>query len=52
MVNTRNYCNGEGSNANNQANPQILQLIANRNQLIQAVLETLQHLQPTQQQQL
>jgi hypothetical protein len=32
MVNTRNNCNGQGSNANNQTNSQIEQLIANQNQ--------------------
>jgi hypothetical protein len=46
MVNMRNKCNGQGSNPNNQTNPQIEQLIANQNQLMQAVLQTLQHLQP------
>jgi hypothetical protein len=49
MVNTRNNCNGQGSNINNQANSQIEKLIANQNQLMQAVLQTLQHLQPKQQ---
>jgi HPt (histidine-containing phosphotransfer) domain-containing protein len=44
MVNT--------SNTNHRANPQIKQLIANKNQLMQAILQTLQHLQPNQQQQL
>jgi hypothetical protein len=44
MVNTRNNYNGQGSNANNQANPQIEHLIANHNQLMQAVLQTLQYL--------
>jgi hypothetical protein len=34
MVNTRNNCNGQGSNANNEANSQIEQLIANQNQLM------------------
>jgi hypothetical protein len=51
MVNTRINCNGQGSNTNNQANPHIEQLIANQNQLMQAVLQTLQHLQPNPQQQ-
>jgi hypothetical protein len=40
MVNIRNNYNGQGSNTNNQANPQIEQLIANPNQLMQAVLQT------------
>jgi hypothetical protein len=51
MVNTRKNYNGQGSNTNNQANPQIKHLIANQNQLMQAVLQTLQHLQPDPQQQ-
>jgi hypothetical protein len=41
MVNTRNNCNSQGSTTNNQANPQIKQLIANQNQLMQAVPQTL-----------
>jgi hypothetical protein len=45
MVNTRNNCNGQGSNAKNQAGSQIEQLITNQNQLMQAVLQTLQDLQ-------
>jgi hypothetical protein len=44
MVNTRNNYNNQGRNTNNQANPQIEQPIANQNQLMQAVLHTLQHL--------
>jgi hypothetical protein len=48
MVNTTNHYNGQGSNANNQDNSQIEQLIASQNQLMQAVLQTLQHLQPNQ----
>jgi hypothetical protein len=48
MVNTRNnQCNGQASNANN--NPQLEQLIATQNQLMQTVLQTLNHLQPNQQ---
>jgi hypothetical protein len=53
MVNMRNsQCNGQASN--NQANdgnsnPQLEQLIATQNQLMQAVLHTLNHLQPNQQ---
>jgi hypothetical protein len=44
MVNTRNNYNNQGSDTNNQANSQIEQLIANQNQLVQAVLQTLQHM--------
>jgi hypothetical protein len=49
MVNMRNKYNGQDSNnqakkANN--NPQLEQQIAARNQLMQAVLQTLNHLQP------
>jgi hypothetical protein len=44
MVNTRNNNNGQGSNPNNQADSQFEQLITNQNQLMQAVLQTLQHL--------
>jgi hypothetical protein len=46
MVNIGNNCNGQGSNTNNQANHQIEHHITNQNQLMQAVLQTLQHLQP------
>jgi hypothetical protein len=53
MVNTRNsQCNGQASNnqANNaNNNPQLEQLIATQNQLMQAVLQTLNHMQPNQQ---
>jgi hypothetical protein len=53
MVNTRNsQCNGQASNnqANNaNNNPQLEQLIATQNQLMQAVLQTLNHLQLNQQ---
>jgi hypothetical protein len=49
MVNTRNNsCNGQASNSqtnNTTNNPQIEQLIATQNQLMQAVLQTLNHLQ-------
>jgi hypothetical protein len=54
MVNTRNnHCNGQArntqaNNANNN-NPQIEQLLATQNQLMQAVLQTLNQLQPNQQ---
>jgi hypothetical protein len=44
MVNTRNNCNGQGSNTDDQANPNIEQLITNQNKPMQAVLQTLQHL--------
>jgi hypothetical protein len=50
MVNTRNNpCNGQASNSqphNTNNNPQIEQLIATQNQLLQDVLQTLNHLQP------
>jgi hypothetical protein len=49
MVNTRNNpCNGQASNNhtnNTNNNPQIEQLIATQNQLMQVVLQTLNHLQ-------
>jgi hypothetical protein len=51
MVNTRNDCNGQDINTNNQANPKTEQLIAIQCQLKQAVLQTLQHLQPNLQKQ-
>jgi hypothetical protein len=57
MVNTRNNpYNGQASNnqTNNTTNPQIEQLIATQNQLIHAILQTLNHLQsnpPVHQQQ-
>jgi hypothetical protein len=52
MVNTRNNqwngqaSNSQANNANN--NPQMEQLIDTQNQLMQAVLQTLNHLQPNQ----
>jgi hypothetical protein len=53
MVNTRNnHCNGQASNnqANNDNNnPQLEELITTQNQLMQAVLQMLNHLQPNQQ---
>jgi hypothetical protein len=50
MVNTRNNpCNGQASNSQTNNNPQIEQLIATQNQLMQAVLQTLNHLQPNPQ---
>jgi hypothetical protein len=46
MVNTRNNpYNGQASNSQTNNNPQIEQLIATQNQLMQAVLQTLNHLQ-------
>jgi hypothetical protein len=52
MVNMRNnQCNGQASNnqANNSNNnPQMEQLIATQNQLMQAVLQMLNHLQLNQ----
>jgi hypothetical protein len=53
MVNARNNpCNGKASNNetnNTNNNPQIDQLIATQNQLMQVVLQTLNHLQPNPQ---
>jgi hypothetical protein len=50
MVNMRNsQCNGQASNNQANNNPQLEQLIATQNQLMQAVLQTLNHLQPKQQ---
>jgi hypothetical protein len=53
MVNTRNNpCNSQTSNNqtnNTNNNPQIEQLIATQNQLMQAILQTLNHLQPISQ---
>jgi hypothetical protein len=49
MVNTRNsQCNGQPSNNNNN-NVNLEQLIATQNQLMQAVLQTLNNMQPNQQ---
>jgi hypothetical protein len=49
MVNTRNnHCNGHANNANNN-NPQIEQLLATQSQLMRAVLQTLNQLQPNHQ---
>jgi hypothetical protein len=48
MVNTRNsQCNGQPSN-NNNAN--LEQLLTTQNQLMQAMLQTLNNMQPNQQQ--
>jgi hypothetical protein len=52
MVNTWNsQCNGQPSNNNNNSNNNVNleQLIATQNQLMQAVLQTLNNLQPNQQ---
>jgi hypothetical protein len=49
MMNTRNsQCNGQPSNNSNN-NVDLEQLIATQNQLIQAVLQTLNNMQPNQQ---
>jgi hypothetical protein len=49
MVNMRNnHCNGQANNANNN-NLQMEQLLATQNQLMQAVLQTLNQLQPNPQ---
>jgi hypothetical protein len=46
MVNMRNnYCNGQANNTNN-SNPQMEQLLPMQNQLMQAMLQTLNQLQP------
>jgi hypothetical protein len=52
MVNIRNsHCNGQPSNNNNNSNNNVNleQLIATQNQLMQAVLQTLNNMQPNQQ---
>jgi hypothetical protein len=52
MVNTRNrQCNSQPSNNNNNSNNNVNleQLIATQNQLMQAVLQTLNNMQPNQQ---
>jgi hypothetical protein len=51
MVNTRNsQCNGQPSNNNtNNNNVNLEQLITTQNQLMQAVLQTLNNMQPNQQ---
>jgi hypothetical protein len=52
MVNIRNsQCNGQPSNNNNNSNNNVNleQLIATQNQLMQAVLQTLNNMQPNQQ---
>jgi hypothetical protein len=54
MVNTRNsQCNGQPNNNNNNnsnSNVNLEQLITTQNQLMQAVLQTLNNMQPNQQQ--
>jgi hypothetical protein len=50
MVNTRNsQCNGQPNNNNSNNNVNFEQLIATQNQLMQAVLQTLNNMQPNQQ---
>jgi hypothetical protein len=50
MVNTKNsQCNVQPSNSNNNNNVNLEQLIATQNQLMQAVLQTLNNMQPNQQ---
>jgi hypothetical protein len=52
MVNTRNsQCNGQPSNNNNNSNnnANLAQLLTTQNQLMQAVLQTLNNMQPNQQ---
>jgi hypothetical protein len=52
MVNTRNnQCNGQPSNNNNNSkNANLEQLLTTQNQLMQAMLQTLNNMQPNQQQ--
>jgi hypothetical protein len=50
-VNTRNsQCNGQPSNNNNTNNANLEQLLTTQNQLMQAMLQTLNNMQPNQQQ--
>jgi hypothetical protein len=50
MVNTRNsQCNGQPNNNNSNNNINLKQLIATQNQLMQAMLQTLNNMQPNQQ---
>jgi hypothetical protein len=50
MLNTRNsQCNGQPSNNNSNNNANLAQLITTQNQLMQAVLQTLNNMQPNQQ---
>jgi hypothetical protein len=49
MVNTRNnQCNGQPS-SNNNNNANLEQLLSTQNQLMQAMLQTLNNMQPNQQ---
>jgi hypothetical protein len=51
MVNTRNnQCNGQPSSNNNNNNANLEQLLNTQNQLMQAMLQTLNNMQPNQQQ--
>jgi hypothetical protein len=51
MVNTRNsQSNGQPSNNNNNNNANLEQLLSTQNQLMQAMLQTLNNMQPNQQQ--
>ncbi len=51
MVNTRNsQCNGQPSNSNNNNNAHLEQLLTTQTQLMQAMLQTLNSMQPNQQQ--
>jgi hypothetical protein len=51
MVNTRNsQCNGQPSSSNNNNNAHLEQLLTTQTQLMQAMLQTLNHMQPNQQQ--
>jgi hypothetical protein len=47
MVNTRNsQCNGQPSSNNNNNNANLEQLLTTQNQLMQAMLQTLNNMQP------
>jgi hypothetical protein len=51
MVNTRNnHCNGQPNNNNNNPNAHLEQLLRTQTQLMQAMLQTLNNMQPNQQQ--
>jgi hypothetical protein len=51
MVNTRNsQCNGQPSNNNNNNNAHLEQLLTIQTQLMQAMLQTVNNMQPNQQQ--
>jgi hypothetical protein len=50
MVNSRNsQCNGQPSHNNSNNNVNLEQMITTKNQLMQAVLQTLNNMQPNQQ---